>query len=253
LNKSINASVIGLKDGTKLELQRNGYYIVRKMFLSAVDEEKWLNFMASQGYEFCSRKFSKYVFSKNNTANLYYFSVGYSLVSSSKGELCDLTAKEAEGRAADRCELICTYVTKVYYKTASTAANGKTQVSDAPVEDAASKRRHVRNRFAFNLGMFIFSLSLLCYNLMYWVRFNATNSFVKFTNGMLNDYQEKEHSLWDIVPDLRSWFGDYPCVPHISFFLCLTVVFLPFVVFYFDQYLYTKSFEKSLTKRWTGR
>ncbi len=253
MNKSTDTNIIKLKDGTKLSLQRNGYYAVDKLFASAVNEEKWLNLMASQGYEFCRRKLGKYIFSKNNIANMYYFSVGYSLASSSQGELCDLTAKEAKSRSVNRCELICTYVTKVYYRTASTAANSKMEVSDAPLEDAASKRRHVRNHLAFNLGMFIFSLCLLCYNLMYWVRFNATNAFVRFSNGMLHDYQEKEHSLWDIVPDLRSWFGDYPCVPHISFFLCLTVLFLPFVVFYLDQYLYTKSFEKSLTKRWTGR
>lgn len=260
----INTVNTGNKGNVNLIPAINGVYFATKLFFSAVNEELWLNKLASQGYEFCGRKFSKYYFKKNSSASNYYFSVGYSLVSSTKGELCDLTKKEAAERVEKRCDIIDTYCTKVYYKTAITSTGAKSEASDVPSKDAASKRRHVRNRLAFNLGMFMFSLSLLCYNLMYWVRFSATNAFVRYDQGILNDYQEKEYSLWTITPDLRGWFGEYPCVPHISFFLCLTIIFLPFVVFYLDQYLYTKSFEKRLNmftkrsdrgviKKWAGR
>ncbi len=255
MDKSVN---ISLNDGTALLLQHNGLYKAQKLFLSPINEEKWLNYMASKGYELCGRKISGYLFAKSPQANKSYYSVGYSAVSSSKGCLNDLTKSEVEAREKENSTLACTYCTKVYYKThnivgANTNNKGKSCASDSPLNDAASKRAHIRNRFVFFLTMFCFFLGLLCYNLMHWVRFSTTGVYVKFTGGLLNDYIEKEHSLWDITFDLRGWFGNYPCVPHISLFLGLTIVFIPFAVYYLDQYLYARNFEKQLQLRWKTR
>lgn len=253
MNKSVDKNLIKLSDGTEAFLQGNGVYCINKVFFSSVNEEKWLNFVASQGLELCGRAFGKYFFNKNTQADRYYYSVGYSLVSSSQGELCDITEKEVNQRAEENCLLVCTYCTKVYYKTLVGGAGARGVASDAPAKDAASKRCHVRNRFVFNLVLFCFSLGLLCYNLMYWVRFNASNYFVRFTKDMLHDYQEKEFSIWDVTIDLRGWFGEFSCVPHISLFLFLSLLLLPFVVYYFDQYMYARSFEKSMMKKWAKK
>lgn len=251
MNNTSVKKTITLGDGTKLMDMGDGSYKAFKFFLSAVAEEKWLNRMAAYGYEFVERTVSGHIFVCNNLADELYFSVMFSSVSSSKGELCDITAAEASARKEEGSELITTYRTKVYYKTARKEASS----SAAPVKDAENKRRHMRNVFVFNFSMLCFFLGLLCYNLMYWVRFSASNTLaevIKNPDGsyILEDYISKEYSLWNYVYDLSDSLGKFPSTPHVFVFACLTLVFVPFAIYYLDQYLYARKFEKNIKTLW---
>ncbi len=241
---SATLNVVKLKDGTVLAADECGVFEVKKTILSVIDEEKWLNYMASQGFALCGRCFFGYRFERNPKASSYYFSVKFSSVSSSDDELCDLTSAEAKERDEEGSKLVCTYCTKVYYKTVVKAEGTDVIVA----EDAKNKRRQLKYYFAFAFSLMCFWLGLLCYNLMYLVRFEAAGATVTFKDGQLHDYIVKEFSIWDIALDMSKWFGEFPCTPHISVFLCLTVLTLPFAVYYFDQYMYARAFEK-LTKK----
>lgn len=242
-------AVITLGDGTRLTEQSDGCFRGFKLFFSVINEEKWLNYMALQGYELKERRVTGYCFGLNKAAKGNYFSVKYSVSSSTKDCLCDVTAEEAAGRAEKSSKIITTYCTKTYYKTPVGSASEQTD-DFVPFEDAANKRRQMKYRFAFSFGLLCVFLGLLCYNLMYWIRFNAGWNYAKYSGGVLHDYKDKEHSLWEFTKDLSDKLGAFPCTPHISLFSLFTLLTIPFVIYYFDQYMYSRSFEKQLHRQW---
>lgn len=246
MDKSVsNKKCVVLNNATKLVPIDDQVFRADKLFASSVKEEIWLNSMAKEGYELCGRSFKGYMFVKNLKAAQRHFSVSYSTVSSSQGELCDITEKIVTGREELGGEFICAYSCKVYFKAEIKEGALPTSVK----EDAAEKRRRLKYFFSFSTVMLLFFLTMLCYNLKYWVKFNAADVGVKFSEGKLNDYIVKDKSLWDYTLDMRKWFGEFPCTPHISFFLCLVVLTIPFVAYYLNQYLGAKKYENALESR----
>lgn len=221
------------------------YLKVDKLFASPVKEEQWLNKMAAEGLELVDRRLGGYCFAVSSNADLYYFTVAYTDVTSARHEMSEET-KILTDKLSGGAQYILTYGTKVYYKTPKTVA------SDT-VLCAAEKRKTMRNHFFASMVFLLTFLSLLCYNLSYWVMFKVENIGVTFSDGQLSDYIVKERSLWDYTIDLTKYFGEYPCTPHISLCLCLTVLAIPFAVFYLDQYLLSKSFEKAVKAEYFGK
>lgn len=201
-------------------------YKVDKLFFSSVKEEEWLNLLASKGYVLQKRKLSGYVFAFDASASEYYYSVCV-LPAPAESEVSSAVIKE---RVKNGGELVYTYANKAYFRTDLK----KDDAFAGVLSDATSKRRHIRNVFAFNASMLAFWLGLLCYNLIYWVRFDSA--------GVVD--VEKKGVLWDYTIDMSAVFGDYPTTPYISLFLVLTVLFLPSVIYFLDQYLYSRRFEK---------
>ncbi len=222
-----------LPDRTKLMIC-DDVYKVDRLFFSPVSEEKWLNRMASFGYGFVERTMSGYIFEKDSFAANRYYSVGFTKVSSSADELSDITAADVKKRSEKGDAFITTYGTKIYYKTSR--VNETSMVES----DAVSVQRHAFNGLAFWFSILFLWLGLLCYNLVYWVRFNSMGVFAKFTDGNLHDYITKDHSLWDITFDISDFVGNYPNAPHISLFALLTLITLPFAAMYLDLYLSTR-------------
>lgn len=220
---------VKINKSTTLKLYGNeGLYKVDKLFFSAVAEENWLNLLASNGFVLVKRMVSGYVFAKDAEADKYYYSVYVSTVSAE----AEASQKLIKTRLGANVQLLYTRGNKIYYKSSLKDASAYKGLA----EDAASKRRHLRGVFAFNLGLLSFFLGLLCYNLIYWVRLDSAGAFdVK-----------KEIMIWDMTIDMSALFGDYPTTPYISLFLVLTVLSIPFTVYFLDQYLYSRRFEKSL-------
>lgn len=204
------------------EINGSPCYRVDKLFFSPVKEEEWLNSMAASGYVLVGRKFSGYIFAVDGCAENYY----YSLCSLSTSAESESSQAVIEKRVAMGSELVYTYGNKAYFKTPVEALGE----CDGIAFDSASKHRHLRGVFAFNAGLMCFWLGLLCYNLVYWVRFDSAGVTVT----------EKTSLLWKFTIDMSSVFGDYPTTPYISLFLVLTVLCIPFTVYFFDQYLYAR-------------
>jgi len=206
----------------------DGMYKVDKLFFSAVAEEDWLNLLASHGFVLVKRMISGYVFAKDAEAKKYYYSVYVSTVSAE----AEASQAVIEKRLGANVHLLYTHGNKIYYKSSLKDAAAYKGLA----EDAASKRRHLKGVFAFNAGLLSFFLGLLCYNLMYWVRLDSA--------GALD--VKKDIMIWDFTIDMSAIFGDYPTTPYVSLFLVLTVLSIPFTVYFLDQYLYSRRFEKDL-------
>lgn len=233
---------------TKLYLCNDGSYKADKLFLSPVKEELWLNSLARNGYMLVNRSVGGYFFTYNSNGPKFYFSITYSEVSSTRGQLSEETA-DMTNSMGEGAELLFTYGKKVYYKTLVARKNKDCDSTDCIAFCAGEKRRRMRNYFIASFSFLCTFLILLCYNLKYWVRFRIEDVGVTFVDGQLKDYIVKEHSLWDYTFDLSKLFGEYPCTPHISLFLTLTLLSIPFAVYYFDQYMFSRKFEKAVVKK----
>ncbi len=199
---------------------------VDKLFFSPVKEEEWLNSMAACGYVLVKRKFSGYIFAVDGYANQFYYSV-CSLAAPAESEASQAIIKK---RVAMGSDLIYTYGNKAYFRTPVVM----TGVCAGITHDSVSKLRHLRGLLAFNASLMFFWLGLLCYNLIYWVRFDSAGVTVTEKTGL----------LWKFTIDMSAIFGDYPTTPYISLFLVLTVLFIPFTVYFLDQYLYARRLVK---------
>lgn len=206
-------------------------YKTDKLFFSSVKEEEWLNTLASNGYVLVKRKLSGYVFTASGVAGDYYYSV-YNLPANAESEVSTAIINSRVNQGA---EVLCTRANKAYFRTSTKNSDGVSGI----VTDAASKRGHIKRAFLFNSGMLCFWLGLLCYNLIYWVRFDSAGATVG-TNRI---------PLWDYTIDMTALFGDYPTTPFISLFMVLTILFIPSTVYFLDQYLYSRRFEKDIARR----
>lgn len=205
-------------------------YRADKLFFSSVKEEEWLNLLASNGYILVKRKLSGYVFTTSTVAGDYYYSV-YNLPASAESEVSQAIIAS---RIKQGAEVVYTHANKAYFRTFNKNGISVTGIAI----DAASKRGHIKRAFLFNSAMLCFWLGLLCYNLIYWVRFDSA--------GVVTG--DKRIPLWDYTIDMTALFGDYPTTPFISLFLVLTVLFIPSTIYFLDQYLYSRCFEKDIAK-----
>ncbi len=228
-NSTGSEKVVINKSTTLKPYGKEGHYKVDKLFFSAVAEEEWLNLLAESGFVLVERKVSGYIFTKSPEAKKYYYSVYCSSVSAE----AETSRNLIEKRLSADVQLLYTYSNKIYYKTLLKSEESYKGIA----EDAASKRRRLRLAFSFNAGLLCFFLGLLCYNLIYWVRFDSA--------GVLD--VKKEAMIWDLTIDMSSIFGDYPTTPYISLFLVLSALCIPFTVYFLDQYLYSRRFEKNVS------
>lgn len=208
---------------------------IDKLFFSAVKEEEWLNSMAAKGLVLESRKLSGYIFTASPDAAKYYYSV-CQLPASNESEISrDIISK----RINDGAVLLYAYANKAYFVTPLK----NTDAFGGVLKDAESKRRHLKGTLAFNASLLAFWLGLLCYNLIYWVRFDSAGVIA----------EKKEGILWNYTIDMSAIFGDYPTTPYISLFIVLTVLCIPFTVYFLDQYLYSRRFVKTAFELWAKK
>lgn len=220
---------IKIGGSTLLVPQGESEYKADKLFFSAIKEEEWLNLLASEGYALVGRKFTGYVFTPDKNAGKYYYSVCL-LPAQAEADYAEHYMKEKSGHSAPP---VCTFSNKAYYRTPTGTKD------DGIVADAVLKLKHLRRAFAFHFGFLLFWLGLLCYNLAYWVRFDAAGATVG-----------NKPAIWKFAPDLSRWLGDYPTTPYISLFIVAVILCVPFTVYYFDQYMYSRSFLKNAKSTW---
>lgn len=204
-------------------------YKVDKLFFSAVKEEEWLNMLAGKGYQLVRRSFTGYIFVADKTAGRYYHSL-YLLPSQAES---DYAAHCIENVSGYGTEPVCTFSNKAYFRTPIGES------SDGVVNAAVGKRGHLRRAFAFHFGLLLFWLCLLCYNLIYWVRFDSLGVTV-----------DKSKLIWRVAINLESIFGSYPTTPYISVCILFVVLCIPFTVYYFDQYVYSGKFLRNVKNTW---
>lgn len=204
-------------------------YKVDKLFFSAVKEEEWLNMLAGKGYRLVRRSFTGYIFVVDKTAAQYYYSM-YLLPSQAESDYAKHCIENCSGYDT---EPICTFSNKAYFKTPLG------ECSDGVVNAAVGKRSHLRRAFAFHFGLLLFCLGLLCYNLIYWVRFDAL--------GVVAD---KSKFIWKVALNLEFLFGSYPTTPYISVCMVFVLLCIPFTVYYLDQCIYSNAFLRNVKKVW---
>lgn len=203
-----------------------------KLFFSAVKEEEWLNSMAENGLVLAERKLSGYIFTSSPEASKYYYSV-CQLPASHESEISRSIISKREGEGS---VLLYTYANKAYFATL--IKNTDAFAFAGVLKDAEGKSRHLGGVLAFNASLLAFWLGLLCYNLIYWVRFDSAGVLV----------EKKDSLLWKYTIDMSSIFGDYPTTPYISLFIVLAVLCIPFTVYFLDQYLYSRRFVKVVSE-----
>ncbi len=220
-------------DGTTvLTPYGDGSYMADKLFFSAVKEEEWLCYMASKGYALKGRKFKGYIFDRDANASKYYYSV---CLLPAQAET-DYAKDYMENKSKHGTSPVCTFSNKAYYRTPVT------EKSNGIVNDAVLKYKHLRRAFAFHFGFLLFWLGLLCYNISYWVRFDAAGVTV-----------EKKAAIWKYTINMTKFFGNYPTTPYISLFICIVILCIPFTVYYLDQFMYSRFFLKRVQKIWRKR
>lgn len=229
-NKDSNKTTpIKLNGSTILVPHGENEYKVDKLFFSAVKEEEWLNFLASKGYALVGRKFTGYIFAVDKYADKYYYSVCLLPAPATT----DYAEDFIDNRSSEPTFPVCTFANKSYQK----ALYGS--FDEGVVSDAVNKRKHLLRAFSVHFGLLLFALSLLCYNLSYWVRFDSA--------GIEAD---KSALIWKLALNLTSIFGSYPTTPYISLCIFFVLALIPFTVYYFDQFMYSKSFVKKVKDKW---
>lgn len=222
---------IKINGSTTLTPYEENLYKVDKLFFSPVKEEQWLNLMASQGYAFEKRVFAGYIFSKDKQASGKYYSVVI-LPAPIESEISQKLVNE---RANVQGTPFYSYTNKAYYKT-QIQKNGS---FDGVLLAATTKRCHLRRLFLVHAAFLCFWLTLLCYNLIYWIRLDSASATVANKNG----------ALWAYTIDMSGIFGNYPTTPYISLFIVLTLAFVPLTVYFLDQFLYSRRFEEGWSKK----
>jgi len=221
------AEKIKLK-GTTLVPISETEYLADVMFLSTVREEKWLNFMAENGYALEERRIKGYVFLHDRKARQNRYSV-HCLEAPPEAEVSKAYIESCEKGGA---KLICAFLNNVYLKTqaSSETSNG------ILLSGAQSKRRGLKNMFTFCLFMLTFCLGMTIYNILYWVRFDAAAISQEIKAGFIL----KNFNF------LEKWLGKYPSTPILTLFLVLTVIFIPLTAYFLDAYLAARAYEKEL-------
>ncbi len=205
-------------------------YKFDKLFFSAIKEEEWLNAIAKKGYMLVGRKFTGYIFKPDKNASKYY----YSVCLLPAPDVSDYSEMYIEKKSGHKTQPVCTFSNKAYFMVPLN------EDSEGIVNDAIGKRKHLRRAFAFHAGLLMFFLSLLCYNFAHWVYFDAAGIFADRT---------LEISKFTII-DLTSVLGKYPTTPYISILIVLVVLCIPFTVYYFDQFMYSRSFLNKVKEVW---
>lgn len=228
-NLSSARTNIKIDNSTVLIPHGEAEYKVDKLFFSAVKEEEWLNLLASRGYALVGRKFTGYIFAVDKVAAKYYYSVCL-LPAPAEAEYSEHYMAEKSGH---KTHPVCTFSNKAYYRTAVEESG------EGVVIDATAKSKHLKRAFAFNFGLLLFWLGLLCYNITYWVRFDSA--------GVAAD---KSSFIWKLAIDMSDLLGSYPTTPYIVVCAFLVALCIPFTVYYFDQYMYSRSFLAKVNKAW---
>ena len=199
---------------------------VKKLLLSPVKEEAWLNDMANEGFALVDRSFLTYDFIKNNIPKGYKYTVCYL----QSPPTTETSAAYIRSREEQGTKLVCTHANYAYFLT-------PVEDTDNIKKDAVSKRSHIGNLLFLQGGIFLFWLCMLSYHLIYWLRFMANE----------NTVTAKSDFIYKISIDLSSVFGNYKTTPYISFYLMLVVIFAPLTVYYLDAYIGARKYEKSFS------
>ena len=232
INRPALRQKVSVGKSTKLVPYGDAEFKADKLFFSPVKEEEWINSLASQGYALVGRKFAGYIYEANKYADRYYYSVSL-LPAQAETEISESVIEERAKRSAYP---VCTFSDKAYYKTPLA------ELGEDIVKDAAQKRRHLKRTFIFNLCVLAFFLGLLCYNMVYWTRFDAA--------GITAD---KSAVIWKFAINMSALFGNSPATPYISICLVCTLLAMPFTIYFFDQYMYSRAFEKTVKKACQGK
>jgi len=222
---------VKINGNTTLVPYEDNLYKVDKLFFSPIKEEEWLNLMAANGYAFEKRVFAGYIFSKDKQASGRYYSVVI-LPAPMESEVSQKLVNE---RADVQGIPFYSYANKAYYIT----QKQKNSSYDGVLLAATTKRCHLRRVFLVHAAFLCFWLALLCYNLTYWIRLDSASATVTDKNG----------ALWNYTIDMSGIFGNYPTTPYISLFIVLTLAFVPLTVYFLDQFLYSRRFEKGLAEK----
>ena len=202
-------------------------YLSDMLFFSSVKEEKWLNYMAQQGYALTERRLKGYVFMSDKRAAQSYWSV-----CSLGSPPCSEESEAYIEKRADRGDiLVCTSLNFAYFKTPKTGAE------DGRLEDALSKRQSLKGLFLFNLFMLLVWLGLTVYHVFHWVYFNAAAVSAV----------QKTSFLWKNFGFFSPWLGGHPTTPLITLFFILTLVFIPLTAFFLDAYMASRALVKELS------
>ncbi len=198
---------------------------VKKLWLSPVKEEEWLNKRAAEGFALVDRSFNAYTFNKAQLPKGYKYTVCY-LQSAPSSETSEAYINE---RLENGSKLVCTFANYVYFLTPVSETN------DIKA-DAKSKRSHLGNLLFLQGGITLFWVCMLCYNLLYWLRFSAAGTVFSNKSDFINK----------ITIDLTSVFGNYKTTPYISFYLMLVIIFAPLTIYYIDAYIAARKYEKNI-------
>lgn len=220
---------IKLGSSTVLVPHGENEYKADKLFFSAIKEEEWLNYLASRGYALVGRKFTGYIFQEDKFAGKYYYSV---CLLPAPAET-DYAESFINSRSDEPSVPVCTFSCKSYQKVL------KGGYDDGVVNDAINKGKHLMRAFLVHFGLLMFALGMLCYNMSYWVRFDAAGVDAITSN-----------TIWKLAINLSTLFGSFPTTPYISICMVLVIAFIPFTVYYFDQFMYSKSFVKRIRDTW---